>query len=465
MVAFGTIHDWAPAPGSVTSWQASSRARAKAARAPENGAPPSYQQTQHLRAFRDHESRGLDMARVCIGAWDIPGICDIPAMTYAINAHLRRHDTYHSWFEFDDADEVVRHTIGDPGDIEFLPTNHGPMAAAQIRSHLLTESRHPLVWNCFTFGIIQRQDHFTVYVSVDHLHTDGISSAVIFVELHTMYAAVLHDAPLTLPDPGSYHQYCVRQRKFNASLTPDSPAVGAWIRYAQRAGGALPNFPLPLGDPSVPSTGAMVVVPLMNAEQAEAFEQACQEIGVRFSGGVFACAALAECELTGEANYHGITPYDTRSTPAEYMAAGWFASFIPITVETGSKSFADAARAAQRSFDDAQCLAQVPFERVLELAPPELRLTQPERALPMLSFIDARRFPVTAQWDDLNLGIYGDSRLSDQVCVWVNRFENETTLTISFPDNPIARESVSRYIDAIRSAYALVTDRDQVAIL
>jgi mycolipenoyl-CoA---2-(long-chain-fatty acyl)-trehalose mycolipenoyltransferase / long-chain-acyl-CoA---trehalose acyltransferase len=459
MVAFGTIHDWTPASGSVISWQACPRARVKAAQAPGNDVPPSYQQEQHLRAFREHQRRDLDMARLGIGAWDISGVCDIPAMTYAINAHLRRHDTYHSWFEFNDGDDIVRHTIGEPGDIEFAPTNYGEMGPAQIRSHLLDTSRHPLVWDCFTFGIIQRKDHFTVYVSVDHLHTDGMSAGVIFVELHLMYASMLHGAPLTLPDPARYHEHCVRERAFNASLSAESPLVSDWIRFAQRNGGTLPDFPLPLGDKAVPSTGAMIVVPLMDARASEMFELACREIGVRLSGGVLACAALAECALTGAQTYYGITPYDTRSEPAEYMAVGWFASFIPITVDTGDGSFADAARAAQESFDTAQRLAKVPFERVLELAPAELGLSQPERAVPMLSFIDGRKVPVTAQWDDLNAGIYGDSRLSDQVCMWVNRFENETTLTISFPDNAVARESVGRYIDAVRAVYARVSDR------
>ena len=32
-------------------------------------------------------------------SWDIPGICDIAAMTRAITTHVRRHDTYHSAFE------------------------------------------------------------------------------------------------------------------------------------------------------------------------------------------------------------------------------------------------------------------------------------------------------------------------------------------------------------------------------
>jgi hypothetical protein len=64
-----------------------------------------------------------------------------------------------------------------------------------------------------------------------------------------------------------------------------------------------------------------------------------------------------------------------------------------------------------------------------------------------------RDIPLSAEWENLNAGIYGDSRLSDQVCMWVNRFETETTLTISFPDNPIARDSVARYIRAVQPTY------------
>lgn len=76
----------------------------------------------------------------------------------------------------------------------------------------------------------------------------------------------------------------------------------------------------------------------------------------------------------------------------------------------------------------------------------------------MLSYIDVRSIPVSAQWDELNAGIYGDSRLSDQVCMWVNRFEKETTFTVSFPQNPVARESVARYIRALKSVYPRVAE-------
>jgi hypothetical protein len=72
---------------------------------------------------------------------------------------------------------------------------------------------------------------------------------------------------------------------------------------------------------------------------------------------------------------------------------------------------------------------------------------------------------VSSQWDELNVGIYGDSRLSDQVCVWVNRFEKETTLTVSFPENPTARESVARYIQALKSVYLRVAEHGAAAAL
>jgi hypothetical protein len=301
-------------------------------------------------------------------------------------------------------------------------------------------------------------------MSADHLVIDGMSVGVNFVEIQMNYAALVGvGAPIPLPEPGSYDDYCVRQHQHTAALNLESPQVRAWIRFAEHNGGTLPDFPLPLGDPSVPCTGDMVVVPLMDEHQADRFESACKEAGARFSGGVFACAALAEYELTGAETYCGITPYDTRSTPAEFVTPGWFASFIPVTVPLAGASFGDAVSVAQASFDSGKDLADVPFDRVLELAPCALGLKKPKRDVPMLSYVDVRSIPVSAQWDELNAGIYGDSRLSDQVCMWVNRFERETTLTVSFPQNPVARDSVDRYIQALKSVYRLVAEHGPAA--
>jgi mycolipenoyl-CoA---2-(long-chain-fatty acyl)-trehalose mycolipenoyltransferase / long-chain-acyl-CoA---trehalose acyltransferase len=451
VTAFGTLDDWAPGPGSVVSWHASLPSCSTALRATRNGVPASFQQDQHLRAFRRSKAGDTRMSRLCIGTWRVPGICDVPTMTAAINRHLRRHDTYRSWFSFNDSDEIVRRVIADPDDIEYLPVNFGVMSSPEIRDHLLETTPPPLEWNCFSFGIVQSEDHFTFYGSFDHLHTDAMSTGIVFLEVQMTYNAMLEGDTLPLPEPGSYNDYCVREREHTSALTFDSPQIREWIRFAGHNDGTLPGFPLPLGEPS---HSAMVVVPLMDEGQADRFEAACQAAGARFSGGVFACAARAELELTGRETYCGLTPHNTRTTPAENLTAGWFASLIPITVAVEDKMpFGAVAQAAQIAFDHAKQLANVPFYRVLELVPREL-MRLPQRAAPMLSFIDIRKIPLSVKWDDLNVGIFGDSGLADQVYIWVNRFEKETTLTLSFPDNPIARESVARYAETVQSVYA-----------
>jgi hypothetical protein len=42
--------------------------------------------------------------------------------------------------------------------------------------------------------------------------------------------------------------------------------------------------------------------------------------------------------------------------------------------------------------------------------------------------------------------------------MWVNRAEKETTVTVAFPNNSIARESVLRYVEAMREVYLRVID-------
>jgi 2-O-sulfo trehalose long-chain-acyltransferase len=458
-----TIDDWEPGPGLVVSWQPSAAALAKARQAPVSAVPASYQQTQHLRRYREHAARGLDYSRLIIFTWEIAGRCDIRAMTYVINAHLRRHDTYRSWFEYqDDADHIVRHTIDDPADIAFVPTEHCEMAPAQLRNHVLA-TPDPLQWDCFRFGLIQHADHFTFYVSIGHLHVDPMIMGVIMMEFEMMYAALLGGAaPIKLPEAGSYDDYCVRHRQYTSSLTLDSPPVRAWIKFAENNNGTLPYFPLPLGHSSVPSRSELQTVTLMDEHQTARFESACIAAGARFIGGVFACAALAHHELTGAETYHGLTPTDTRRTQTEFMTTGWFTGLLPITVPVAAASFGDAARAAQSSFDSGAELAHVPFDRVLELAPPELGLSRPRPGNLMLSYLDAGVGPLSAvansQAQGLNFMAYLEGRASHQVSIWVNRFQEKTAATVLFPDNPVAWESVNRYLAAMKSMYVRVAD-------
>ena len=463
MVAIRTIHDWMGSSGVLTSWNPSSASLAKLRNAPVSSVPVSYQQSQHIRAFRSHERNGTDMARLNIAAWDMPGKCDVRAMTHVINAYVRRHDTFHSWFELTEDDVVVRRTAKSPRDIKLVATEHGEMNAQQWRDHVLA-TPDPLQWDCFHFGIIQRDDHFTFYFSIDHVHTDALLMGLVLVEIHLMYAALVSGAPpIPLADAGSYDDYCVKQAEFTSALTLESPEVKDWIKFAQANDGTLPCFPLPLGDPSVPCGGEMLTVRLMDKHQSERFESACLSAGARVIGGVIACAALAEHELTGEAVYNVITPTTTRRTPAEFMTTGWFTGVVPISVPVVPESFGDTARAMQKAFDAGMDLAHVPFERVLELAEgkvPGIRKADP--GVPMVSYLDTNLPPLSPaimnEWERLNGRVYSDARSAYQIGIWVNRSEKETSVTIAYPDNPIARESVDKYLHAMRAVYLRVAD-------
>lgn len=458
MVALGTINEWLPPHGMVTTWTASPAARAAARRASRSTLAPSYQREQHLRSAYAAQESGQVLPRLMVVAWDIVGTCDIAAMTEAINTHVRRHDSYHDWFEFD-GEMIVRRRIDNPQDIAFGPVEFGSMDTEQIRHHALTTTPNTLEWGCITFGVVQHAGYFTFYTSVDHLYIDGMSAGLIFFDIHLSYDALTHDVPLhpAAPQIASYRGYAARQHDRMAGLTPTSPEVRDWISFMQGTGGNWPRFPLPLGEVDATTVGDFLTVELLDAAGTESFDASCRRAGARFSGGVLACAAQAEHDLTGATTYYGFTPYDTRTPGQDSLTVGWFASLVPISVSIGTGSFSRMARAAQQSFDSAKRLAGIPFDRVLELAAPDqLGGTPGERSESMVSFIDVRKLPLAPLFEQTNFGAYGDNLSRGGVNIWITRHADSTTATISFPDNPVARMSVRRYLSALTDAFTRI---------
>jgi hypothetical protein len=453
-ITIGSLGDWSPNPGSVISWQPTAEAQEKIRKAPVSSVPVSYMQGQHLRNYHERTSAGLGFSRQIIATSDVPGRCDIVAMDHAVNAYLRRHDTFRSWFEHTGNGSFIRHTASDAADIEFTPVDRGELTVDEILDHVVAIP-NPLEWGCFTFGIIQSDGHFTFFAAMDHVHGDATLIGTTMLEANGMYAALSGGgAPLALPDAGSFEGFCARERQYTSTLTVDAPLVRSWIDFAENNNDGFPEFPLPLGDPSEPSGSDMVSELVMDAAQTERFESACSAAGARFIGGLFACIALVEHGFTGALTYYGLTPRDTRSTTDNFMTQGWFTGLVPITVPIAAASFGDAAWAAQMSFDSGQELAKVPYYRVLELAP---WLSWPKPNFPVANFLHGGAAPLNAVLAaaDLgyasNIGIYSDGRYSYQLTIYVFRYEEGTAMAIMFPDNPVARKSVVRYIDAMRS--------------
>ncbi|WP_264991610.1 condensation domain-containing protein, partial [Mycobacterium montefiorense] len=368
-ITVGALDDWSLTPSSVTSWHPTAAATEKARQAPVSPVPVSYMQGQHLRNYCERTAAGLSFSRQIIATCELPGNCDVAAMNHAVNAYLRRHDTFRSWFEHTGDSEFVRHTISDPADIEFTPIAHGHMTVDEIHAHVVAIPS-PLEWGCFTFGVIQSESNFTFFAAMDHVHGDATLIGTTMMEANGMYTALSGGGDaLVLPDAGSFDDFCTRERESTSALTVDSPEVRGWIEFAENNNGGFPEFPLPLGNPLESCSSQMASELLMDAAQTERFEAACTAAGARFVGGLFACFALLEHEFTGALTYYGLTPRDSRTGADNFMTQGWFTGLIPITVPIAAASFGDAAWAAQASFDSALDMARVPYYRVLELAP------------------------------------------------------------------------------------------------
>ncbi|MDG4663079.1 condensation domain-containing protein [Mycobacterium sp. 236(2023)] len=460
-ITIGALDEWTLNPGSVTSWHPTQSSIEKARQAPVSPVPISYMQGQHLRNYSERSSAGSTFSRQIIASCEVAGVCDIAAMDHAVNSYLRRHDTFRSWFERTGDGQFVRHAIEDPADIEFVPTEHGHMTVDEIHAHVV-DIPSPLEWGCFTFGIIQSDDHFAFFAAMDHVHGDATLIGTTMMEANGMYSALSSGgAALTLPDAGSFDDFCVREREYTAELTVDSPGVQAWIDFADENDGGFPEFPLPLGNPREATTSTMTSQPLLDPAQTERFESACSGAGTRFVGGLFACLAQVEHELTGALTYYGLTPRDSRSAGDNFMTQGWFTGLIPITIPIGAASFAEAAGSAQAAFDSSLNMAKVPYYRVLELEP---SLKWPRPNFPVSNFFHGGAAPLNAVLAAAemglanNIGIYPDGRYSYQLTIYIFRYGEGTVMAIMHPDNPVAKKSVERYMTAMKSVAGLVAD-------
>jgi hypothetical protein len=106
-------------------------------------------------------------------------------------------------------------------------------------------------------------------------------------------------------------------------------------------------------------------------------------------------------------------------------------------------------------------MAKVPYYRVLELAP---WLKWPQPNFPVSNFLHGGAAPLNAilaageMGLANNIGIYPDGRFSYQLTIYIFRYGEGTVMAIMHPDNPVAKKSVSRYMQAMKSVCAPVAD-------
>ena len=124
-----------------------------------------------------------------------------------------------------------------------------------------------------------------------------------------------------------------------------------------------------------------------------------------------------------------------------------------IDFEVGEQTFADLSIGAQCIFDERLTLANVPVERILELAADLSSARRISTGGVMLSFIDINLPPLGAHIalhrHRTNCRIYINQGAAAQVALWFFRTESGLSLTAAYPANVTARASLRAYIDAL----------------
>ncbi|MQY26005.1 condensation domain-containing protein [Nocardia aurantia] len=458
MVDFGLIDEWEPAPGRLTGWVASPRSAERARLAPVHPAPPSHQQEQYLRLADRHATAEFRYSGLCLVTAEIPtGDLDHAAMTRAVNAFLLRHDTFRTWFRIGPGGAMERHLVPEQ-DVEFVPVDYGWVDDPEtVRDHVQKTTPGPFDWDCFTFGVIERDASTTLYLAVDHLHTDGFGQYLSGFDLALLYMREVWDeTPDQLVPAASYLDYCTTERAYTQQMSLTSPGVRKWLELIRGNGGSLPSFPLDLGRRTdVYNRSAHRTVTLFDEDTAARFEQRCRANGAEFVGGVFAAIALAERDIADSDYYFGMTPVTTRGTAAERASVGWYVTLLPVAFPLGpTTSFDRVVTRAQYAYENGLRLTTTSFQRVVELLPADTDLdVSPGWACPMISYVDARDLPGNEFFDLAACGLYTNRAASEQVLIWINRLPGGTTLSVVHPDTPVAHGSVDRYVNRLAAVF------------
>ncbi|WP_336088000.1 condensation domain-containing protein [Nocardia sp. SSK8] len=455
MVGFGLLEEWHPDTGRLVSWHASAASVAAAARAPRHPVPPSHQQEQYLAAAHRHREAAFRFSGLCVVTAAVPGLLDRAAMTRAINAFLRRHDTFHTWFDRAPDGSIGRHLI-DPATIEFTPVEHGLADGNRVRAHVQQSTPGPFEWHCFTFGAVEHAEATTLYLAVDHLHTDGVGQYISCFELAHLYLREIGQDAGQLTRPASFVEHCARERTASAELTRSSPGVRRWLDLLRGNHGELPSFPLDLGRSNdTYNRSAHRTIDLFDEATALRFEKICRDHGAEFTGGIFAAAALTERELLDSDYYFTLSPISTRSSIAELTSVGWYVTLIPVAFPIGATTgFARTLTAAQRAYEHGLTLTPVSPHRVLELAADDPDIAaRPGWSAPMISYVDARDFAGNEYFTTAGTGVYANRAATEEVLLWINRLPATTTLSAIYPDTPTAHRTVDRYLHTLRTTF------------
>jgi hypothetical protein len=436
-------------PGSVTVWRASAPHMSDAAWATDLRRA-SYVQEAHITYALEAAGDG-PLPPAWLGcAFDLPAELDMDAFAAALRDWTDRHEVLRSQLLLSSpstsGNRLHRMTLP-PGVVSIHPSAARDFTDGQKLARHLEElfdsEAGPLVWPGYICATISGPEATTICIAADHALTDGYSIFLTAYELRTLYTA--HAAPENkpaLPPTASYLDFAEAERDEADTLTADHESIIRWQQFVTKAGGNLPEFPVPVGDLSgSPTDQPGGYVEFLDASAAQAFDRVCRAAGGDSFSGLLACLAKAGHEITGSDEFSTMIAFHTR-LPAWRSSIGWYVGMGPVAFPVNATgSFAETVSYAVSNLDGVNELARIPMPRVVEL------LGQPLRDPFMVSYMDLRRAPGARDWNTWRvIALRSRSTDPDEVCFWIVRTHDGLFVNYRHPATGPAAIAVPDYV-------------------
>jgi hypothetical protein len=449
-----------PAPGRVTEWTVSPETAAAAQAAPADTTPLSYNQQLHLAGHLALTGAGQP-GNPWIGVvFELPGEADPGALGRAFTAFVKRHDSLRTGFR-PTATGIDRFTV--PAEaVDLQATAVGdPGCEAELFSYLtdrLSKGTEPFDWPPYVFGVISRESGSTVYAAMDHTCSDGYSLALVVNDVHELYLADLEGRPAELPDTGTFADHAAAEVAVGETMTPDDAVVARWREFVADCNGTGPRFALDLGvETGTTYDQGVLTVRMLDADDAEVFDQVCRGNGGGLFSGLLASVAIVAREFTGAEEFRTVTPLHTRFKPEWRHSMGWYITCAPLAFTTAdADTFTDVLTNAHTSLRGTLGNAKFPASKVVSLLGDAFTPTRRDM-FSMVSYIDYRKVPGAERHVYSKPLTLGETLQADDAHVWVSRLPDGLYVAIRYPITPVAPELLRRYADRTREVLRRVT--------
>ncbi len=359
----------------------------------------------------------------------------------AWHAVVARHGTLRTAFAKGDDDRLMLHQVDlSPGTWEEHAVAPGQRTREVLRDVFDTHCapfEQPSHRICIVQPDAEAADQRPeIVIGSDHSHVDMWSLVILARDLLTCLDDLLagREPGADLPDAPPFAEHTAV-----LAAMPTAPAQIAkrWADILGAGGGAMPTFPLPLGDLSPPPAEVVEVRDVLDAEGTEQLAALARERGVRLIALGLSILTEVTADLSGRP-LRAVFPVHSRHDARWRQACGWF--ITNAVIESADPEPVTCAAAVE----EATGLGSWPLAPILA----------PYGGMPVtpgmfaVSWLDARRLPApTAHASDFR---YVSAAIrTDGVMIWFVVNESGLHLRCRYPDTPEARANVGRWLDAV----------------